>query len=225
MGDCPRKPANRMKLIRQQNDPTNPNTLGATFVQMLTKENVPGNETEPEIIKENVNYSNAGNMEENENNMENMDTQNATEIENSQEPESSADDEDPKIESITDKVLNEGTEADTANQNPPDIIESSQTILTDAFKLPPVKKKKNQNKRRKKCEGTSSSEEEKKIAKIVTRRRETTEELAAGDIKEKNEEANIEKLASAVSIHVCNNITTNSGQQVGPPSKKEQFLK
>ncbi|KAL3287525.1 hypothetical protein HHI36_001994 [Cryptolaemus montrouzieri] len=108
MSNCPTKPANRMKLIRQQNDPTNPNTLGATFVQVLTKKIVPGNETEPEVIKENANYSNARNMVENDNNMENIDTQNATEIENSQEPESSADDEEPKIDSSREEVLNEG---------------------------------------------------------------------------------------------------------------------
>ncbi|KAL3271796.1 hypothetical protein HHI36_022266 [Cryptolaemus montrouzieri] len=102
-------------------------------------------------------------MEENEINLENMYTQNATEIENFQEPESSADDEEPKIDSITKEVLNEGIEADTSNQNSPDIIESSQAILTDAFKFPLVEKKKNKNKRRSECKGTSSSEEEKKL--------------------------------------------------------------
>ncbi|KAL3272143.1 hypothetical protein HHI36_022627 [Cryptolaemus montrouzieri] len=106
----------------------------------------------------------------------------------------------------------------------PPSIESSQTIFIDAFKLPLVKKK-NKSKRRKECKGTSSSEEENKIAKIVTRRRETTEELEAGDINENNEGTNIEKLASAVSIHVCNNTTNNSGQKLGPPSKRDQFLK
>ncbi|KAL3273760.1 hypothetical protein HHI36_015187 [Cryptolaemus montrouzieri] len=185
MRDCPTKPANRMKLIRQQNDPTNPNTPGATFVQVLTKEIVPGNETEPEIIKENVNYSNAGNMEENENNMGNMDTQNATTIENSQEPESSADDVKPKIDSITEQLKKRKTRTK-------DVGNLKKRAL--------VKKKK-------------------------LRRWETTEELTAGDINEKNEETNIEKLASAVSIHVCNNTTTNCSQQVGPPSKKDQFLK
>ncbi|KAL3271614.1 hypothetical protein HHI36_022089 [Cryptolaemus montrouzieri] len=106
MRDCPAKPENRMKLI------------------------VPGNETEPEVIKKNVNYSNAGNMEE----------------KISQEPESGADDEEPKIDSITEEVLNERIETDTSSQNYSDIVESSQTILTDAFKLPLVKKEKQEQK-------------------------------------------------------------------------------
>ncbi|KAL3284298.1 hypothetical protein HHI36_018456 [Cryptolaemus montrouzieri] len=148
MRDCPTKPANRMKLIRQQNDPTNPNTLGATFVQLLTKEIVPGNETEPEVIKENVDFTNAENMEENDNNMEYMDKQNATEIENSQESWSSADDREPKIDSYTEEVLNEGIGTDTSISS-----------------LMHLNQKKNKNKRRRECKGTSSSEEEKKVAK------------------------------------------------------------